>query len=369
MMKDILQTIRIEKETVSDDAYQVTDIYRENGGKVQEGDLLFSFETSKADVDVEANVGGYFYHNLKVGKSVKVGDIVAYISKNEIDKTKELFKQDKPVKQNEKSSEWDDVRVSGSAMDLIREHGLTRDDFSGINFIRKENVHEVISAGQEKSAKKQTAKKVSSLSANFNDIIIIGGKGGAKMVIEAIRSSNHYGIKGVIDDHVPKGEEVLGVPVLGGEKELMKLKEEGYRNIVLSFSLLNNLGKREERYRYFKEKDFQFPNIIHHRATVEPSVVMGEGNIVLANSMLGSEVTLGDVNYVNTGAIICHESNVSANNHFAPNSVIAGRVQVGSNNLIGMCVTTYFEVEIGNNNIINNGFNVIKNIKDNQVLK
>lgn len=368
-MKDILETIRIEKETVSDDEYQITDIYEENGVKVNEGDLLFSFETSKADVDVESNSRGYFYHNLEVGKSVKVGDIVAYISKNETDNAKKLFKEVEPVKQKEKKSEWDDVRVSGSAKELIREHGLSRDDFSGIKFIRKQNVLEVISTGQKESPKKQTSKTGSSLPMNYNDVIIIGGKGGAKMVIEAIRSSNHYGIKGIIDDNVPKGEKVLGVPVLGGEKELMKLKDEGYRNIVLSFSFLNNLEKRRERYQYFQEKNFRFPNIIHHKATVEPSVIMGEGNIILANAMVGSEVKLGNVNYVNTGAVICHESNVSANNHFAPNSVIAGRVQVGSNNLIGMCVTTYFEVEIGNNNIINNGFNVVKNIKDNQVLK
>ncbi|MCG2590658.1 biotin/lipoyl-containing protein [Rhodohalobacter sulfatireducens] len=367
MMKDILETIRIEKETVSDDEYLITDVYKKNESEVEEGELLFSFETSKADVDVEANKSGIFYHNLNVGDSVKVGDEVAYITQEVLKQPDELFsKKEKAVKKS-KDSEWEGVRVSSSAMELIHKHNLSRDAFSGLSFIRKKNVLKVIE-GESKTTTAESPKEKES-QPNYNDLIIIGGKGGAKMVIEAVRSSQHFGIKGIIDDQMKKGDHVMGIPVLGGDKELLEFKKEGYKNIVLSFSFLNNLQKREERYQYFKNEGFQFPNIIHHRATVEPSVVLGEGNIILANSMVGSEVRLGNVNYVNTGAVICHESFVGANNHFAPNSVIAGRVKVGSNNLIGMCVTTYFEVEIGNNNVLNNGYNVIKDIEDHQTKK
>lgn len=364
MKKEILETIKIEKETVSDDEYLITEVYMESGKEVEKGELLFSFETSKADVDVESQADGYLYHNLKAEQTVKVGDTVAYISEKEIKKPHELFEKKRLKTSDSTDTEWEGVRVSESAMELIKKHDLTSEDFPNSRFIREKDILRVVE-NNERPAKMYDK----STPANYNDILIIGGKGGAKMVIEAIKSTNYLGIKGIIDDKLEKGQEVMGVPVLGREKELEELKNEGYINIVLSFSSLQNLPSREKKYQELKKKNFQFPNIIHARATVEPSVITGEGNIVLANAMVGSDVELGNINYVNTGAIICHESITGANNHFAPNSVIAGRVHIGNNNLIGMCVTTYFEIEIGDNNIINNGFNVVKNIKNNQILK
>lgn len=364
MKNHILETIKIEKETVSDDEYLITEVYRESGKEVEKGELLFSFETSKADVDVESQATGYLYHNVKEEQTVKVGDIVAYISEKAIKNPQELFEKKAIKRTDSADSEWEGVRVSESAMELIKKHGLSRKDFPDLRFVREKDILKAI---QKKEAPSKVYSKSSSL--NYHDVLIIGGRGGAKMVIEAIKSTNYLGIKGIIDDKLDIGGEIMGIPVLGGDKELEKLMNEGYQNVVLSFSSLHNLQSREKKYQELKKKNFQFPNIVHAKATVEPSVIMGEGNIVLANAMVGSEVELGNINYVNTGAMICHESTTGANNHFAPNSVIAGRVRVGSNNLIGMCVTTYFEIEIGDNNIINNGFNLIKNLKDNQVLK
>lgn len=364
MKKQIIETIKIEKETVSDDEYLITEVYTESGKEVQKGELLFSFETSKADVDVESQNAGFLYHNLKTEQTVKVGDIVAYISENEIAEPDELFEKKRDAVSDYSDSEWDGVRVSGAAMELIRKHDLTREDFPDSRFIREKDILKVIE-NKEKPAEVYSKSNP----INYNDVLIVGGRGGAKMVIEAIKSTNYLGIKGIVDEKLEKGTEIMGVPVLGGDKELDKLGNEGYKNVVLSFSSLHNLPLREKKYQELKKKKFQFPNIVHDRATVEPSVKMGEGNIILANAMVGSEVILGNINYVNTGAMICHESTAGTNNHFAPNSVIAGRVRTGSNNLIGMCATTYFEIEIGDNNIINNGYNAIKNIGDNQVLK
>lgn len=365
-MNNILETIRIEKETVSDDEYVITEIYKDSGEEVEEGELLFSFETSKADIDVESTKQGFLYHNLSTGKTVVVGDVVAYVAGEKIENPDTLFiNHDDAENKGTQKSDWDDVRVSSSAMDLINQHNLSKNDFAGYSMIRKKDVMDVVSSGSNSQPSVVKDKKPQ----NYDDLIIIGGRGGAKMVIEAIQSSSHHSIKGIIDDQLNKGDSVMGYPILGGEKEVFQLRDEGFRNIVLSFSSLTNLQYREERYQFFKKEGFRFPNVIHHRATIEPSVSLGEGNIILANSMVGSEVSLGNVNYVNTGAMICHESVISSNNHFAPNSVIAGRVKVGNNNLVGMCVTTYFEVEIGNYNVINNGYNVVKNIKNNEIKK
>ena len=189
------------------------------------------------------------------------------------------------------------------------------------------------------------------------------------MIIDAIKSNDNFTIKGIIDNDIKVGNKVLNYPVIGNDNNLEQLYKLGFINLVLSFSMLNNLKKRQKRIKFYSNFGFNFPNIIHKNSIIEPSVSLGSGNIVLAGAILGSEVKIGDMNYVNTGAIVCHESTIKNNNHFAPNSTIAGRVSIGNNNLVGMSVTTYFDLKIGDNNIINNGFNLITDIIDNNILK
>jgi sugar O-acyltransferase (sialic acid O-acetyltransferase NeuD family) len=355
----IKSKIVVEKITVSDPHYTISDVAVESGSKVTKGQYLFSFETSKSAVDIDAPEEGFLYHQLKLGSQVTVGQTIGYISDENTHTLENLF-QNEPKKETTAAVDTG-VILSGKAAMLIKEHNLNISLFANITQVKEKDVLAYL------SSVKNTAMPFTR--AESNDIIIIGGRGGAKMVIEAIRSANNCSIKGIIDTEMPVNEHVLGVPVIGNESMLDTLLEQGYRNVVLSFTLLSNLPLREERYKWYKNKGFKFPNIIHSRATVEPSVKMGEGNIILANSMLGSDVVLGNINFINTGAMICHDTAVHQNNHFAPNAVLAGRISVGRNNIFGMCSTTYFDVKIGNGNIINNGVNIFADLHNNKIIK
>jgi sugar O-acyltransferase (sialic acid O-acetyltransferase NeuD family) len=356
----IKSTINIEKTTVSDTKCLITEVFFPSGSKVIKGQVLFSFETSKSLIDVEATEDGYLFHQLETKSYVDIGQAVAVITDEPNYDINSLSPKEWDVRANSIATQTDIV-VSGKAAKLIAEHNIDMEIFSGRQLIKEKDVQAYLASTKSVAP--------SFIRSDLNDVIIIGGKGGCKMVIEAIRSTNCYTIKGILDTEIAAGESVLGVPILGNESLLEILYDQGYRNVVLSFTLLNNLPLREERYLQFKKKGFLFPNIVHARATVEPSVKMGEGNIILANSMLGSDVVLGNVNFVNTGAMICHDAVVNQNNHFAPNAVLAGRITVGCNNLFGMCSTTYFDVKVGNRNIINNGVNIFADIHDNEILR
>jgi sugar O-acyltransferase (sialic acid O-acetyltransferase NeuD family) len=356
----IKSTITIDKTTVSDTQYTITEVLVPSGSKVTKSQTLFTFETSKSIVDVEAPEDGYLYHKLDNTTNVIAGQVVAFISDDENLDIKVLFAKEHDSFSNSLET-YPDIVVSAKAAKLIEENNIDMAKFTGRNQIKEKDVQEYLASSSSLFS--------AYTRSDLNDIIIIGAKGGCKMVIEAIRSTNHFTIKGIIDTEIKAGEVILGVPVLGNESQLETLYDQGYRNIVISFTSLNDLVIREEKYLYFKKMGFSFPNIVHCRATVEPSVKMGEGNIILANSMLGSDVLMGNVNFVNTGAMICHDTEVNQNNHFAPNAVLAGRIKVGRNNIFGMCSTTYFDIKVGNGNIINNGVNVFNNIADNKTIR
>ncbi len=54
-------------------------------------------------------------------------------------------------------------------------------------------------------------------------VIIYGGGGLSKMIIETVRVLGCYTIEGIIDDNMAKGTDVIGSPVLGGADVLPDL--------------------------------------------------------------------------------------------------------------------------------------------------
>jgi sugar O-acyltransferase (sialic acid O-acetyltransferase NeuD family) len=364
----ILKKIVVEKETVSDVDYKITEIFAKSGQEIKEGDLIIAFETSKADVEIESPVDGLLIHNLDLNAKLIPGEVAVVIIDSATDEEIETIKQEYFSKADASDQDINsDIRISKKALHLMQDHELTEKDFEGKKVVKEVDVQELIEKRKSALLPKFDVKSLGE--PKESDVVIIGGKGGAKMVIDAIRSTNDWNIQGIIDDAMTPGESVLGVKVLGGENCLDDLMSAGYKKIVLSFSILKNLKSRSAIYNKFKKSGFEFPNIIHKSAVVEPSAKIGEGNLVLASAMIGSEVELGNANYVNTGALLCHEAKIGNNNHFAPNSVIAGRVLVEDNVVVGMCATTFYDISIGRNSILNNGVSVIKDVPEGTVIK
>ena len=57
-------------------------------------------------------------------------------------------------------------------------------------------------------------------------LVLVGAGGHAKVVIEVARAAGRFNLVGLIDPR-PAAPEVLGVPVLGGDEILPRLRAEG----------------------------------------------------------------------------------------------------------------------------------------------
>jgi sugar O-acyltransferase (sialic acid O-acetyltransferase NeuD family) len=346
----------VEKFNASDDSFKISEFYINSGNLIKTGEIICSIESSKADIDIESQSTGYLYHNYLKGNIINVGDLFYIISQEKLLDFESYF-----IPQI--SNQQKDYTVSKKANELLIKNNITPNQINK-KIIKEEDVLDFINRNQNIDLK---------VNLNINNIdksiLILGGQGGAKMCIDAIRSKNEYEIIGIIDPELKAGDFVLDVPILGGENLLNALIDKGLNKIVVSFSSLKNIGYRLKKIEMLKSIGFLFPNIVHSSANIEPSSSLGEGNIILASSIIGSCCVIGNFNYINTGAIICHDAFVADNNHFAPNSVIAGRVLVGSNSLIGINVSTFYDIRIGSNVIINNGVSVNNNVDDFTILK
>lgn len=360
----IIQKIIIEKESVSDVNYEITELLIKSGEKVSIGDIFLTFETSKADIDLELSCEGYLIHNLKLNDILVPGDIAAIVVDTIDESNIENFKKEYLTAKKVQNIIKSDVSFSKKALVAIKINNLSIDVFDSFSHVKEKDVLEIVDR-----------QKISNFDLNSlgkpldGDVILIGSKGGSKMVIDAIRSVDNLFVKAILEDNPAGIKDVMGVPVIGNSLLLNQLLKLGYNNIVLCFGTIFNRQKRLEKYLELKEMGFNFPNIIHKDASVESSASIGSGNIILAGAIVGSEAKINDLNYINTGSILSHECVLKNNIHLSPGSTVGGRVSIDNNTLIGMNSTIYFDAKIGANVTINNGVNVSTDIPDNEIIK
>lgn len=350
----------VERFNANDDLYKLSNILFEDSVWVNEGDLIAEFETSKSSVEVFAVASGYFRALALVGDFLKPGAafVAFYSSIAELEENldSKIFPKD--------SLEFEPGGVEEELVDASIELQLTERARKYI----EDNKFDIT---ELKSSKKYYRYKdvLSHYSPlrflQKNSLILLGGAGTSNMLLDLIRRSSNVAVAGILDSNLDIGSNVNGVPVLGGDELLPDLYDLNLRNVVLSFTSLDNLESRRERYHSLKADGFNFPNLIDPTALLEPSVELGEGNIFLSRSYLGSNSKVGNINFFNTGSLVSHDHLALENNHYAPASVLAGKVSVGSNNLFGMSTTIYMNLKIGSSNIIANGVNLFNDLGDN----
>ncbi|MEW6600342.1 MAG: acetyltransferase [Nitrospirota bacterium] len=201
-------------------------------------------------------------------------------------------------------------------------------------------------------------------------IIILGGGGHAKVLIEIIRLEGRYEIAGILDPRFEKGLVISGVPVIGGDDLLPGILERdriGYACIGIGSVRDNSL--RKNLYEKVIQIGFAAPSLIHPRAVVSGSSKISEGAQVMANSVVQPCGFIGENTIINTGAIVEHDCNIGRHVHVCPGAVLSGECIVGDETFIGAGATIVNGIKIGKNVTIGAGSLVLNNIEDGAVVK
>jgi len=178
-------------------------------------------------------------------------------------------------------------------------------------------------------------------------LIIYGGGGHGKAVIDLVRSLYTFDLIGIVDDGLPAGSQVLGVPVLGGSAVLDELVSRGVRKAVNAVGGIGNIAPRVEVFEHLKAAGFSFPTLVHPSAVVEPSAELAAGVQVFPHAYVGSSAEIGFGCILNTGVIVSHDCVLGEMVNISPGGILAGSVHVGARTLIGMGVTINLDLKIG----------------------
>lgn len=197
-------------------------------------------------------------------------------------------------------------------------------------------------------------------------ILLIGGGGHCKSVLDSLLQTNEYSQIGIIDKQ-NIGESILDVPIIGCDDDLSTLYNEGYR---YAFVTVGSIGSPLLRIRLFNKLEkigFQIPNIIDSASilseyiTLENGIFIGKGVVINAGSYIGK----GSI--INSGSIIEHDCMVNQFSHIAPGTILCGEVKIGENSHIGARSVIKQQIKIGSNTIIGMGSVVVKDINENMI--
>tara|TARA_B100000902_G_scaffold8533_1_gene10688 strand:+ start:3458 stop:4036 length:579 start_codon:yes stop_codon:yes gene_type:complete len=186
----------------------------------------------------------------------------------------------------------------------------------------------------------------------MNKIILIGGGGHCKSVIDVIEQEARFEISGIVDKPELLGSKILGYPVIGTDNDLENLAKK-YKNALITVGQIKSPLTRIKLYDLAIKVGFVLPQIISPNAYISKHSKIGKGTVIMHDVIINSSVSIGNNCIINTKALIEHDCSIDDHCHISTNVIINGGVRIGSKCFVGSNVTT-------NNNSI---------IKDNTFIK
>ena len=166
------------------------------------------------------------------------------------------------------------------------------------------------------------------------EIVLIGGGGHCRSVIDVIEFEEKYNIVGIVVNDMPKGSELLGYEVLGNDDDLELLFQQ-YKNAIITVGQIKMNHVRVKLFQELKQIGFTLPVIISPLAYVSKYATVGEGTIIMHHALLNANVKVGKNCIINTKALLEHDVVVEDNCHISTAAVINGGVIVKKNSFLG----------------------------------
>jgi sugar O-acyltransferase (sialic acid O-acetyltransferase NeuD family) len=340
---------------------QVARVHVVEGQKIQEGDPLCTLESTKSVMEVIAVRDGFII-GLECAESdlLRAGDRLCWLADDSGWTPPE--KETSPVDADEGTIP-EGIRITKPGLRLVRDHGLDPTCLPRETLITESVVRRILALEGGGEMKLQEAD------FDAGAIVVYGGGGHGKSVIDLVRALGKYQVVGVIDDGLKQGVEIMGVPVMGGGDQLSRLAKDGVRLAVNAVGGIGDITSRIQVFIRLVEAGFGFPTIIHPTAFVEPTARLSQGVQVFPHAYIGSDADVGFGTIINTAAVVSHDCRLGAYVNVAPGALLAGAVTLDEGVLIGMGATLNLNVTIGSKARIGNSAVVKEDIPSGKMVR
>ncbi len=196
----------------------------------------------------------------------------------------------------------------------------------------------------------------------MEQIVLLGGGGHCKSVLDSIISGGKYEIFGIVDSNKSKDDNMFGVSFLGGDEILPELISKGIDKLFITVGSVGDTTIRRKLYEKCKSIGFSFPTIIDRSACVSEFACVEEGVFIGKNAIINATSTIRKMAIINSGAIIEHDCEIGEFVHISPAVTLCGNVKIGDDSHIGANATVIQGISIPPKTVVGAGGVVVKNI-------
>jgi len=200
-------------------------------------------------------------------------------------------------------------------------------------------------------------------------LIIVGGGGHARVLIDLISEFKGYSILGIVDENLEIGSEVLGVPVIARDQDLERIFAEIGCAAVVGVGSVKDNTLRKRIFEKLKFVGFDIPSLVHPAAIIAGNVQLQEGVHVMAGAIVQVDVQVGENTIINTGAQLDHGCQVGSHVHIAPGAVFSGDCKVEDEAFVGVGATVIHGRVLGKGCVVGAGSVVVKDVEEGQLVK
>ncbi|GAA4005794.1 acetyltransferase [Sphingomonas humi] len=191
----------------------------------------------------------------------------------------------------------------------------------------------------------------------LGEIVVIGAGGHAKVVIECLRHAG-WNVIGCTDAD-PTPRSCAGVPVIGTDDALGRLRSEGVAN---AFCALGANRLRERVGGKLQDLGFALPSYQGPGAIVSSTVRIGAGVAIMPGAVINIDTVIGDFAIINTNANVDHDGVLGRAVHVGPGAALAGEVVVGDRSFIATGCAVIPQRRIGADTIVGAGSVVVRDL-------
>jgi len=311
-------------------------LYVAESQRVAAGDPVCVIENTKSAAEIVAESEGFIVGlRASPGEILRAGDRLCWVADSADWGPPEGERRD----DTPESGIPEGLRITDPALALARRAGVDLAGLSRGPLVTESDVR-IAMAGKSGLA-------VPDPPFNPRALVLYGGGGHGKSLIDLILALGMYDLVGVVDDGLKAGSDVAGLAVLGGSDKLPELSARGVRQAVNAVGGIGDVASRVRVFQILHAAGFVCPTLIHPRAYVESSARLAGGVQVFSHGYVGSEASIGFGAIINTSAVVSHDCRVGNFANISPGALLAGKVTVGEGALVGMGVTVNLNVNIG----------------------
>lgn len=194
---------------------------------------------------------------------------------------------------------------------------------------------------------------------NQRNLILIGGGGHCKSVIDVAESAG-YNIIGILDIPENIGKSVLDYKVIGTDDDILQFADKA--EFIITVGFIKSPAIRMRIFDKVKEAGGKLATIIASTAHISRYASLGEGTVVMHQTVVNAGARIGENCIINTFCNIEHDALIGDQCHISTGAMINGDCKVGKLCFIGSQSVLANGISICDDVIVGAGSLVRKNI-------